>query len=58
MLLLLVEQKNAVTDDRVRDWSQATQGAVRSGTKHRSESVVAQSPTPFAPNYKNSCLFL
>jgi len=44
-------------DDRVRDWSHATVGAVRSGTKHRSDSVVAQSPTPTAPAVKNSLLF-
>jgi len=45
-------------DDRVRDCSHATQGAVRSGTQHRSESVVAQSPTPTAPTVKNRRLFL
>jgi len=37
------------TNDRVRDWSHATVGAVRSGAQHRSESVVAQSPTPRSP---------
>jgi len=41
------------SDDCVRDWSHATIGAVRSGTQHRSESVVAQSPTPTPITAKN-----
>jgi len=37
---------------RVRDWRGATQGAVRSGAQHRSESGAPQSPTPAVPEGK------
>jgi len=50
--LLLIVGLAVLTKPRVRDWRGATQGAVRSGTKHRSERGAPQSPTPTSHNCK------